>query len=57
MKEIEHYYRPQVINVLTMSGGDDIQEEVEPEMDDRPLSIDPQFGRYDGGHGSTNRTQ
>jgi hypothetical protein len=56
MKEIKQYSRPPVGDVLkiTLSGG--AQEEAEPEMDDRHLSIDPQFDMEDMMEGTTEQT-
>jgi hypothetical protein len=56
--DIEQYSRPPVGDVLkiTLSGGDGTQEEAEPEMDDRHLSIDPQFDMEDMMEGTTEQT-
>ena len=57
MNETEQYSRPPVGDVLkiAVSGGDDTQEE-ELEMDDRPLSTDPQFDMEDRMEGTAKQT-
>ena len=49
MKEIEQYSRPAVGGDLeiAVSGGNDSREEAETEMDNRPVSIDPQLDMDD----------
>jgi len=58
MKEIEQYSRPAVGDDLeiAVSGGDDSREEAEPEMDNRPVSTDPQLDMEDMMEGMAEQT-
>ena len=58
IKEIEQYSRPAVGGDLeiAVSGGSDSREEAETEMDDRPVSTDPQLDMDDRMEGMAEET-
>ena len=58
MKEIEQYSRPAVGGDLeiAVSRGNDSRQEADTEMDDRPVSTDPQLDMDDMMEGMTEET-